>query len=234
MVASVRPEGRARASSRPSPTKKSGKHLVAREEVVALLAHDLNTPLAAISMNLDFVLGEMQPGAPSGALRAALEDCRAANSRAIGILTDMTDAVRLVAGEREAIVRDVDFYALLSSVAKHAASEAAARDVRIVWNLETPTVRADPDLLGRAFERVFERALRHARGGGAIDVASRDHTLSVRVASCPTNEADISPLGGATRGLAMLFADAAMRAQGGAAWTQTDSEGALVFCLSLP
>ncbi|MDP9150787.1 MAG: HAMP domain-containing histidine kinase [Myxococcota bacterium] len=233
MVASVRPERNASASSCPFPPSASGKHPVARDGVVALLAHDLNTPLAAISMNLDFVLAEMKPGESSNPIRAALEDCRDANARAIGILSDMTDAARLASGERQAILAEVDLHALLSGTAR-AASDAAARDVRVVWSVDASSVRADPDLLGRAFERLFERALRHARAGGHIEVALRDRTISIRVASCATNEADVSPLGGAVRGLAMLFADAAMRAQGGAAWTESDSEGALVFCLNLP
>ncbi len=232
-MATVRPERSTSASSWSFPPDASGKHPVAREGVVALLAHDLNTPLAVISMNLDFVLAEMKPGDSANPLRAALEDCRAANARAIGILSDMTDAARLASGERQAVVVDVDVRALLCGTAR-AAADAAARDVRVAWSLDAPIVRADPDLLGRAFERLFERAVRHARAGGHIEVALRERKISIRVASCASNEADVSPLGGAVRGLAMLFADAAMRAQGGAAWTESDSEGALVFCLNLP
>ncbi|HXN33141.1 MAG TPA: histidine kinase dimerization/phospho-acceptor domain-containing protein [Polyangiaceae bacterium] len=218
----------------PTRAKRIGELSLVREGLTTLLAHDLKTPLAAISMNLDFVLAELPSNALPDTLRAALDDCRAANARAIRILTDMADAVRLQAGERRASLADIDVRTMLTAIARRAASDAAARNVRLVWSADVDFVRGDEDLLGRAIDRLLERALRHARVGGTIDLALREGTIVIRVRSAAYDEAGSAPPESAIRGLAMHFADAAMRAQGGAVWTEGDADGSLLFCVSLP
>jgi signal transduction histidine kinase len=238
MAASVRPDtavGTAASPGRaPVRATRIGELSLVREGLTTLLVHDLKTPLAAISMNLDFVLAELPPEVLPAPMRAAIEDCRAANVRAIRILSDMADAVRLQSGERRANLGDVDVQSLLTGIARRAAPEAAARGVRLVWAADAQIVRGDEDLLGRAMERLLERALRHARIGGTIDITLREATLVIRVRSAAPEDGASAPPESATRGLAMHFADAAMRAQGGAVWTESDSEGALLFCISLP
>jgi signal transduction histidine kinase len=218
----------------PPRARRTGEPSLVREGLTALLAHDLKTPLAAISMNLDFVLTELPPDALSGAVRAALDDCRVANARAIRILTDMADAARIQAGERRASLTDVDIRALLAGLACSTASEAAARDVRLVWSSDVQVVKGDEDLLGRALERLLERALRHARMGGTIDVALHESTIVIRVPASASDEGCAAPPETAIHGLAMHFADAAMRAQGGAVWSERAADGSMLFCLRLP
>lgn len=234
MAASVRPEAAIGAPAMPPKAKRIGELSLVREGLTTLLVHDLKTPLAAISMNLDFVLAELPSDALPSTMRAAIEDCRSANVRAIRILSDMADAVRLQSGERRASLGNVDVQTLLTAIARRAAPEAAARGVRLVWAADAQVVRGDEELLGRALERLLERALRHARAGASIDMTLRDGTIIVRVRGCGAIEAGASPPESATRGLAMHFADTAMRAQGGAAWTESDGDGSLLFCVSLP
>jgi signal transduction histidine kinase len=233
MVASVRPELTSGRPPMPSRAKRIGELSLVRDGLATLLAHDLKTPLAAISMNLDFVLAELPSDVLPGTLRAALDDCRAANARAIRILTDMADAVRLQSGERRASIVDIDVRALLTGIVRRAAADATARNVRLVWSADVQNVRGDEDLLGRAIDRLLERALRHARVGGTVDLALREGTVVIRVRSAAYDEAGASPPESALRGLAMHFADAAMRAQGGAVWTEVDADGSLLFCVSL-
>jgi signal transduction histidine kinase len=234
MAASVRPQLTGGAPPMPSRAKRIGELSLVRDGLATLLAHDLKTPLAAISMNLDFVLAELPPDVLPSTLRAALEDCRAANVRAIRILSDMADAVRLQSGERRANISDVDVQALLTATARRAAPEAAARGLRLVWSADAQVARADGDLLERALERLLERALRHARVGGTIDLTLREGTIVIRVRPTTPDDGAATLPESAQRGLAMHFADTAMRAQGGAVWTEADAEGSLLFCMSLP
>ncbi len=233
MAASVRPDTSVAAAALPVKAKRSGELSLVREGLTTLLVHDMKTPLAAISMNLDFVLAELPGDALPSTMRAAIEDCRAANARAIRILSDMADAVRLQSGERRANIGNVDVPNLLTAIARRAAPEAAARGVRLVWAADAQVVRGDEELLGRALDRLLERALRHTRAGGSIDITLRESTIVVRVRSC-VQEGSTTPPESATRGLAMHFADTAMRAQGGAVWTESDSDGSLLFCIALP
>jgi signal transduction histidine kinase len=233
MATSVRPELTRVSPPMPPKERRIGELSLVRDGLATLLAHDLKTPLAAISMNLDFVLAELPPDSMPDMLRAALEDCRVANVRAIRILSDMADAVRLQCGDRRATVADVDVQSLLTGIARRAAPEAAARGLRLIWSADAQVVRGDEDLLGRAIERLLERALRHARAGGTVDLTLNEGTMVIRVRSAGPDEPDPSPTESENRGLAMHFADAAMRAQGGAVWTEGASDGSLLFCLSL-
>jgi two-component system, OmpR family, sensor histidine kinase KdpD len=228
------------ASLKPSSTNvvplprmtRSGEMCAVPGDLAGLLAHDLKTPLAAISMNLDFLLEEIGTGA-SDAARGALEDCRVANARAVRIVGDMLDVARLASGERKASLVDIDTSALLGDLVRAVAPEATSRGVRMVWSSDEDVVRGDPDLLPRALERLLERAVRHARSGGAIEITVRSAMVTILINSVPGNENDASPPDAAMRALGMHFAEAALRAQGGAVWTESDRDGALVFRTAL-
>ena len=211
------------------PTR-SGQLDLLREDAAELLAHDLRTPLAAIAMNVDFALSELEPGV-SPSVRGALEDCSRSTRTAMTLVADMVDAMQLASGELRPHLDAVDVQTLIAAAARAVAPEAAARSVRLVWSAEPSIVRADAGLLQRALHRVLERALRHARGGGSIDVTLRDGSVVVRVRS-----ADATPVAieAGIRALATHFADAVLRAHGGAMWIESDNEGALLFCVALP
>ncbi|HEY8041859.1 MAG TPA: sensor histidine kinase [Polyangiaceae bacterium] len=210
----------------------SGDRVRVRDDLATLLAHDLKTPLAAIALNLDFLLGELASEEPSAA-RGALEDCRASNARAVRIVSDMAEAVRLATGEQRPRLAQVDARDVLASAVRRVAPEASSRGVRLVWTGDAAVVRADEDLLGRALERLLEHAIRHARSGGAVDVSLRDGTAIVRVRAMGDADDEVVPES-ALRALAPHFADAALRAQGGTVWTEGAPDGSLLFCVALP
>ncbi len=229
MAASMKPED---SNGMRGRATRSGELYAVRDDLAGLLAHDLKTPLAAISMNLDFVMDELGRQA-TGAMRSALEDCRSANARAIRIVSDMADAVRLASGERRVSMTEVDVSALLGGLVRAAAPEASSRGVRMVWHADSEMLRADADLLSRALDRLLERALRHARAGGAIEITLRSATVTIRVRPGPADATDPTPPEAAMRALGTYFAEAALRAQGGAVWTETDADGSLLFLAAL-
>lgn len=226
-MASVRPEFvNGVPGPRPKTLRNSDLQIV-RDDLSGLLSHDLKTPLAAIAMNLDFALAELDPHTSEG-VRSALDDCRHANTRAIRIVTDMADAVRLAVGDKRAVLADVALAAVIRAVAEHASDEAASRGVRVCWTADETVVRGDIDLLSRALDRLLERALRHARCGSRIDVEQRAAGIAICVETMSDGIGE--PSG---RTLATYFAEAAIRAQGGGLWTEPH-EGSLVFRVSLP
>jgi K+-sensing histidine kinase KdpD len=193
-----------------------------------LLAHDLKTPLAAISMNLAFALSELEGDLPE-IVRAALEDCREANSRAIRIVSDMADGVRLTAGDQRPTLTEANAAQVVGAAVQRAGAEAAERGVRVQCEADDTVIYVDPELLGRALDRLLERALRHARGGSLIEVRQQAFALTIRVETFVDTVAEPT-----ARTLATYFADAAIRAQGGALWAETDGEGALIYRVALP
>ncbi|MGD0676637.1 MAG: sensor histidine kinase [Polyangiaceae bacterium] len=229
MAASVRPEVKdGGALPRPKTLRPSDKHPTVREDLAGLLAHDLKTPLAAIAMNLDFALSEVGSEGRTG-LRSALEDCRHANARAIRIVSDMADVVRLAMGDYLLALSELDPSGLLDGVVGRAADEAEARGVRIAWSAEDGVIPADPDLLARALDRLVERALRHARVGSVMTIDYAGGTIVIRVQSASSGRHDATN----ARALALHFAEAALNAQGGALFAESDGLGSLSYRVTL-
>jgi signal transduction histidine kinase len=203
-----------------------------RDNLSELLAHDLKSPLAAIAMNLDFALDALGDDAPS-ATREALADCRQSNQRAVAILTDMVDALHLASGEQRPRLAQLDAQARVAGAVRRLSAEAAARGVRLTWSAQHTTVRADGDLLDRALDRLLERGLRHVRVGGSIDVTLKDRAIVIGVS--PAEPAGAALLQETSmRSLGTYFADAAMRAQGGAVLVDSNPDGGLRFVVALP
>jgi signal transduction histidine kinase len=209
--------------ARPKALSASGRHPTARQDLTRLLAHDLKTPLAAIAMNLDFALSEIDGESRDG-LKSALEDCRHANACAIRIVSDMADVVRLATGDYRPTLSKVDPLLLLGGVIRRAAGDANARGVRIDWSAEGGVIAADPDLMARALDRLVERALRHARVGSAVTIEYARGAIVIRVESASSSVHDANVCALATR-----FAEAALSAQGGGFQDESDGLGGLTY-----
>jgi len=207
---------------------RSGELHIVRDDIAGLLAHDLRTPLAAISMNLDFVLGELH-GDEAESVRGALEDCRQANLHAVRLISDMTDALQLATGERKPDFSEVDGAEIVAEVVRRIAADAAARDIEILWSAQGSSFRADADLLTRAIERIVQRAMWHTSCGGRVDIVLESGSVVVRVEGPAPGESEVP-----SRSLATHFAEAALRAQGGAMWTEKDIDGSRVYKVKLP
>lgn len=218
----------AAAALGPRRRPRSGELHIARDDIAGLLAHDLRTPLSAIAMNLDFVLGELT-GAEPESVRAALEDCRQANVRAVRLISDMADAVQLASGERRPNFSDVDGAAIVVEVVRRVVADAAARDVEIVWTAQGDVFRADADLLTRALERIVQRALWYTHHGDRVEIVLQSGGVTIRVGGARADGVET-----VARSLATHFAEAALRAQGGAMWTERDVDGTLVYKVQLP
>src|SRR5260370_20597693 len=114
------------------PGERGSERRLVRDDLSGLLAHDLKTPLAAISMNLSFVLTELKGELPD-VMRSALEDCREANARAIRIVSDMADGGRRAAGDQRPTLTEVPAAQVVETAAQRAGAEAAGRGVRVQW-----------------------------------------------------------------------------------------------------
>src|SRR5580692_7665203 len=115
----------ARSTQEETVATRSGQLELLREDVAELLAHDLRTPLAAIAMNVDFALSELDDPPPS--VRGALEDCCKSTQTAMTLVADMVDAMQLASGELRLDLADVDVQPLIAGAARAVAPEAAAR-----------------------------------------------------------------------------------------------------------
>lgn len=218
-----------------------------RDEMSALLIHDLKGPTAVVEMSLELLREELP--ATAGDLDSALSDACAAMTRIDRIVNNMLDLIRLEANRlviHRAPTRPAD---ILNAVVECRASFARQHGVRLMVEADDCLqVDADADLLTRVIENVVDNSLRYVPDGGRIllRTESQPDAATILIGNdgppVPTHlrEVIFEKFGQAGRdrsprnlGLGLYFCRLAMQAHGGAI-SVLDEPLPAVFRLDLP
>lgn len=228
--AARRPSRRSGPAARPArdPSPSGTLPVVRRPDLALLLAHDLRSPMSTLALNLEYVLSA---AALTPDVRSAIEDCVAANVRALRIVSDMAEAA-IVA--RDLVVPSEEFptdvQGLLDEAVRSLAVLLSARRTQLVRRGEPTLTGADPALLGRALERVLEWTLRHTEMGGTVELTCEARVVSLRARVGGPTGTSRAP----AASLLTHYADTVVRAQGGGVWTEVDDQNILCVTVAVP
>jgi signal transduction histidine kinase len=143
-----------------------------RRELIANVAHELRTPIAALQAVLENVVdGVSDPDTLATALAQA--------ERLGRLVTELLDLSRIDAGAHRLDLREFDVTEFLQAVAREAQvnANAAGRDVTFVASSESLTAVADPGRLHQVVANLLDNAARHSPAGGSVTAtAARDLT----------------------------------------------------------
>ena len=166
-----------------------------RDEMSALIVHDMKSPISAIRTNLDFVLG--RPSALDDEERAALNDTQEAVDRLLRLTENLLQLVKLESGRFLPQRTRVTVTELLEPLIRRRLPQARERQIDLVASAYPDVALAvDADLIGRVVENILDNAFRYTPPGGTIAVgalASAD-ALVVRIGNTG------SPIPASTRG----------------------------------
>jgi signal transduction histidine kinase len=221
----------------------------AREEILAIVSHDLRNPLNAVSVAIDELADPDLEGPTRLRYVTAI---RRAVGRADRLIRDLLDVSRIEAGKLSIDARPVTARALLEQAARE--HEVLARDagmgikVSVDGSLAEAKILADRDRVLQAVGNLIGNALRYARGKGDVDLSLERHDSSVRIWVAdkgPGIPADALPhifdhywqanrqrRAGAGLGLSIVQGIAA--AHGGSIHAENRDGGGARFCLCLP
>jgi signal transduction histidine kinase len=139
-----------------------------RDEMSALLVHDLKNPVSIVLANLEFVLDSTKL---DGEEREALDDARLAAYRTLRLLANLLDVAKNDAGRltpRRAQQRLRELMVPIADRYRRVAEPKGIRiEVVIVPELEASV---DADLLTRVVENVLDNSLRYTPTGGRIRI----------------------------------------------------------------
>lgn len=218
----------------------------AREDVLAIVSHDMRGPLSAIGVALDGLRDpELDPGTRERIGRAAQRSVE----RGERLIRDLLFAHQLEVRGLQVEPRLVEVVPMLRHVAHEHELVASQDGTTLVVAVEDglASLRGDRDRLGQAFANLIGNALRHARGTPTIELGARRDgdvvVLTVRDHG-PGIAPDALPhvfdrywqgrdrRGGAGLGLAIVRGIA--RAHGGDARVRNHPDGGAEFAILLP
>jgi signal transduction histidine kinase len=213
-----------------------------RSEMVATVAHDLQSPLAGMRALLRTIPD--RPDGDGAKLREIARTC-----------ADMQGAItRLIeahAAEGDEVAFEiVDLETLFADAAATVAATAAEKSMTLARDAAHLSVRAEPLLLARALGNLLSNAVKFSPAGSVVRLQARSHGTGVRIAVIdrgPGIAADEAPMlfrkfrplsaqptgGEATSGLGLYIVHSLMRRMHATAGFEPNPEGGSVFFLEL-
>jgi signal transduction histidine kinase len=140
-----------------------------RDGLVAMVTHDLATPLGIIRGSIQFArLAETSASADMERLWLRLD--RAA-ARATSLIGTLDDVRALDAGALPLDVRRIDLRSVIASVVEMMDRVSARHPVALIMPHHPVIIDGDSERLQRVFENLVSNAIKYSPDGGAVEIA---------------------------------------------------------------
>lgn len=218
----------------------------ARDEVLAVVAHDLRNPLGTIRLAASMML-ESDPAPPH---RRPVEIIEAAAERMNALIADLLEIRRLESGKLRLELRRLDPGLLLKEAVAMLRPLAGARSIEIALDapVELPAVMMDPDRILQVLSNLVGNAIKFTPRGGTIRLECESSSGIVRFAvrdSGPGIPADQLPylFGEYWQaddrdrrgiGLGLSIARGLVEAHGGEIWAESEPGAGAAFLFTIP
>jgi light-regulated signal transduction histidine kinase (bacteriophytochrome) len=229
----------------------SEQHAVrVRDEVLAVVSHDLRNPLSVILLEAVQLLGHLpETGDPHAReLRQSVERIRRSTTRMKALIQDLLELARIEAKTFPLEIRPVESRVLLEDAVTDAQPLADAKHISLVLDLhDPPKIDADPHRISQVLSNLLSNAIKFTPEDGTVTLRAwpRDGALAVAIADTGRGIAqeDLThvfdrfwrPQGskGEGTGLGLYIARGVVEAHGGRVWAESSPQGA-TFTFTLP
>ncbi len=222
-----------------------------KDELVAMLVHDLKSPLATISLNLGFL-----QEAPKLSIdeQEALADSIQAARQLETLAINMLSLGRAEDGRWVPTIAQMEIREIVESLARAFKHRLIAR--RQTLSVSCPDqgrILGDSDLLHRLVENLLDNCVKYSPAGSAIEIevkAEQDGFLELRVkdqgAGIPPElrsrifekyvrlERNMQAAAHRSMGLGLAFCRMAAEVHGGRIWVEENQPRGSCFCVRLP
>jgi light-regulated signal transduction histidine kinase (bacteriophytochrome) len=222
----------------------------ARDDLIAVVSHDLRSPLSAILMLSD-VLTSQQP--PAGAATSPLlhdvpARIRSSATHMKALIDDLLDLARIEANRFVLRPRSVESGVMIEEALLAVAPLAAAKRITLASQaIDSTTLEADPEQIFRVLSNLLGNAIKFTPEGGTVTVQAerrRDELMTTVSDTGPGIPADnlphlferywqARPARQVGAGLGLYIAKGIVEAHGGRIWAESPAGAKLIFTLPL-
>ena len=214
-----------------------------REEMLAIVSHDLRSPLSSIMLSCAQVQQSLRPNSDE-ALRASCDRIRRAARRMETLVRNLLDAATIEAGNFRIELSTTEVSSLLEGTVKLFEPLARQKSVRLEWELEKRgPITCDHERILQALENLVGNALKFVPRDGQVVVAAR-RTAGEVVFEVRDSGPGIAPDqlahvfdrywtggGSAGSGLGLYIAKAIAEAHGGRIWVENHAGTTFAFAV---
>ena len=217
-----------------------------RDDVIAIVSHDLRNPLSTITMAAGILELDLDPG-QRGEHIAVIK--RAATSMA-RLIADLLDVSAMEAGRFAIDPEAMPVAPLLSEVCRMLSAQANQKQLRLECDASAtlPPARADRDRITQVLSNLIGNAIKFTPAGGTIAVDAEVQDADLVVTVCDTGPGiPAEDLGrvfdrfwhtrqrrGGGAGLGLAISKGIVEAHGGRLWVESQPGNGARFSFTLP
>jgi len=157
-----------------------------REEFVAMMTHDLKSPLTVVGGYLQSIAMAIEKGVTADRIRVCLNEAERACGKMLGMIDNILDTYRLEVGLLKIQREYCDLKKLMADWGVGFQQEANEHGVSLTFSAETdiPPLKLDEKQLWRVIANLVGNAVKFTQRGGRVSVAVRmeDDILTFTVA----------------------------------------------------
>ena len=224
--------------------------MVTREEFLAIVSHDLRTPLNVIEVSAAMIAERVAAETPDADLVRAVERIQRSAEQMGRMLSDLLDATRFEHGQFKLSPRMGDVVGVIKESA--GAFDAIARSHGVSLHVDVPDARVrarfDRDRILQVLSNLVRNALQFTRSGGLITLRVIPETPGCRIDVCDSGSGiatdDLQRIFdrfhqavNANRsglGLGLYISRAIVEAHGGTIWADSELGKGSTFSFTVP
>lgn len=222
----------------------------ARDDLVAIVSHDLRNPVHTINMAAAFLLEIAPPVDRRLTSRRQLEVIQRAAHRANRLISDLLDVAKIQAGGLAVELAPVEVPSLVQEAFESATPLATSKQLTLERTIDEniPLVAADRDRVLQVFENLLGNAIKFTPAGGLVTIRAEHDGVEARFSVCDTGPGippehvphvfdrywqakSTAKLG---TGLGLSIAKGIVEAHAGRIWVESEPGRGASFIFTLP